>query len=135
MPFSRIDVDTDLLRSIHEKGVDIEAFGISSISFFEMQAKALRLGVPVQHTIEAVNAIGGAFRVEPFYNPKVVEVGAELSRRIKDYIDCLILATAIVLGEGLVTEDSKIHEIKEEIKRRYGIDVLNSKEFLNRLEV
>ncbi len=130
LPFSRIYIDTDLLRSLKDRKVGIGGFCISSISIFELQAKAAKLGVSAKYTVEAVKDILGFFRVEQIHGERIVEVAAELSKMLPDYVDCLILATAAVLGEDLITEDAKIHTLRNKISVEYGISVLNCREFL-----
>jgi len=114
LPLARIDVDTNLLEAMVKGKVNIkmEEIAVSLISLFELQAKAAKLGVAPSTVSEALEAVNKAFRVIPFYAEKVVEVSFSLRRKIPDYIDCVILATAIVLGEDLATEDSLIHSKK-----------------------
>lgn len=114
-----------------ETKLRIEDVKISLISIFELQAKAAKLKIPVNFTIEATDVISTAFKVEPFYNPEIIETGQALLRRLNDYIDCLIVATAIALKEDLITEDSKIMKNRRFIKEKYKIDVLNYKEVLS----
>lgn len=47
-----------------------------------------------------------AFRVEPFYEPTVIDISYELRKIIPDYLDCVIVATAAALKEDVITEDS-----------------------------
>ncbi len=129
LPLARIEIDTDLLRDIAEGKTKIrfEDITISEISIFEMQAKAARLGIPPHYVIEAVEAIEKAFRIEPFNKPQIIETSFSLRKEINDYIDCIILATAITLKEDLITEDTLILKRKQNIKKKYNIDILNYK--------
>ena len=45
------------------------------------------------------------FRVIPYHEGAVVRYSCELRKYLQDYIDCVIVATAITLGEDLATED------------------------------
>ena len=123
LPLARIDIDTDLLEAMVKDKVNIkmEEIAVSLISLFELQAKAAKLGVAPSIVSEALEAVKKAFRVIPFYAEKVVEVSFSLRRKIPDYIDCVILATAIVLGEDLATEDSLIHSKKGFIEKEYRV--------------
>lgn len=134
LPLSRIGVDTDLLKYIDEGKADINIadLSISSISVFELQAKAAKLGVKPNHTVEAIDVINATFRIEPFFNQEIVRLSWTLLADVKDYIDCIIIATAIAIGEDLVTEDSKIIDKRDFIKGRYKIDILNYKDFIKR---
>jgi len=127
LPLSKIEIDTDLLKAIEDGKVNLAVsdFSISSISLFELQAKSAKLEIPTNFTIEAIDVITSVFKIEPFYNQEVIRISYELLKYIKDYIDCIIVATAVALEEDLVTEDSKIHDNKELIKKKYGINVLN----------
>ncbi len=60
-----------------------------------------------------------------------MEVAHSLSKRLGDYIDCIVIATAAANKEELVTEDSKIMKNRGHIKETYGITVTNYKELLS----
>jgi predicted nucleic acid-binding protein len=125
LPLARIDVDTDLLKAVvkGKANVKIEEMAVSLISLFELQAKAAKLGVASSTVSEALEAVSKAFRVIPFYEERVVEASFSLRRTISDYIDCVILATAIVSGENLATEDSLIHSKKGFIEKEYNVKI------------
>ena len=132
LPLARIGIDADLLEAIAKGQLDleIEDIAVSLISIFELQAKAAKLKIPVKFTIEAVEAIFTALRVEPFYEPLVIEIGYELKKIIPDYVDCVIVATAGVLKEDLATEDSLILNKKETIEKTYNINILSFKDLV-----
>ncbi|MEX0568542.1 MAG: PIN domain-containing protein [Candidatus Njordarchaeota archaeon] len=96
------------------------------------------LGFPAIHCGEEVNegidAIKEAFNVTPFHDPEIIRVSFKLRRILLDYIDCIILATAISRGCSLLTEDSNIHSNKQPILREFPdkrIDILNLAELKN----
>ena len=132
LPLSRIAVDTDLLKAVDEgrTGLDMKEFGISTISLFEVQAKAAKLNVSTDFTTEAIETILVAFRAEPFYAPKILEISKALLDPLRDYIDCIIVATAITLKEDLVTEDSRIRKNGAFLKNKYGLNLTNYKEII-----
>ena len=132
LPYSKIGVATDLFSMMEERGMPIEDVGISSVSLFELQAKAAKLGVPAEYVADAIDAISSEFRTEQIHNLKIIEIAASLLKWLNDYVDCLVLATAVALKEDLVTEDSKIHDLSDRIGKEYGIRVLSCKEFLER---
>ena len=115
---------------MEEKGMPIEDVGISSISLFELQAKAVKLGVPVRYVADAIEAISSELRTEQIHSLKIIEIAAGLLGWLNDYVGCLILATAAALKEDLVTEDSVIHRLKDRIKAEYGIRIFSCKEFM-----
>lgn len=132
LPLAGISIDTDLLESIARGRVSLrfEELAVSLISVFELQAKATKLMVPAKFITKAVEAILASFRVEPFYKSEVVEVSYELRKLIPDYVDCVIVATAVTLKEGLVTEDSLILANAEAIERKYGVKVMSFKDLV-----
>jgi predicted nucleic acid-binding protein len=134
LPLSGIGVDTDLLRAAADNRIslDFDDVSISMISIFELQAKAAKLGIPARLAVEATETINTVFRIEPFYNPKIIRTSQSLLGTLKDYIDCLIVATAIVLQENLVTEDTKVLAVKKFIKETYRIDIFTFKELLGK---
>ncbi len=132
LPLAGIRVKKDLLKAIAEKKVDLE-FGelkVSLISIFELQAKASKIGIPPERVSEAIDVVFNSFEVVPFYRSDVVKKAHELRELVPDYIDCVVVATAICLNEGLVTEDELVHRVKKELKRRYGLAVARHDELI-----
>ncbi len=127
LSLARINVKTDLLRALVENRLrvklDLSDLKINSISIFELQGKTAKLGVPPEYVYKAVNTILRAFHVIPFYKKEIIETVDELRGRINDYIDCIIVATAIVEHEPLVTEDKLILGVKDIIREKYGVDI------------
>ncbi|MEM3607400.1 MAG: hypothetical protein QW238_00855 [Candidatus Bathyarchaeia archaeon] len=119
LPLARIAIDLDLLDAIAKgkTSLKLEDITVSLISIFELQAKAAKLMVPAEFVVKATNAIFNAFKVESFYNTEIIKVSYKLKKLIPDYIDCVIVATAIILKENLITEDSLILANAEEIKK------------------
>ena len=132
LPLALIQIDTDLLRAIAERKVDLklEEITVNMISIFELQAKAAKLMVPAEFVVEAVKAISMGFKVEPFSRPEIVETAYELKKIIPNYIDCVIISTAAVLNEDLITEDSRILSKREYVKEKYGVNISSYKELV-----
>ena len=128
LPLAQIAVDTDLLAAVAKKRTDLklEDISLSLISIFELQAKAAKLNVPAKSVVRAVDAILSAFRVVPFYEAEVIGTAQKVRKTISDYVDCIILATAIANKEDLVTEDSIVSERKKKLLKDYNLRVLNS---------
>jgi predicted nucleic acid-binding protein len=130
LPLARIEVDTDLLRSLAEKRISedqlrFEDIQINSISLFEMQAKAAKLGVKAEYVLDAIEAISKSFKIEPFYSPEIIRIAHALKQTVlSDYIDCIILALAIALKEALVTEDSRIWKKRKLLKERFELEIV-----------
>ena len=134
LPLARIKIDKDLLRAIADEKVKLsfEDIRINTISMFELQAKAAKLTIPAKFIIEATETIFKAFKIEQFYKPEIIEIANEIRKSIPDYIDCIILATAILTKENLITEDSLILSKRERIQREYGIKILTFSELTER---
>jgi len=133
LPLAQIAVDTDLLAAVAKKNTNLklENIVVSLISIFELQAKAAKLKVPAQSTIRAVDAILSAFRVIPFHEAGVIETAQRIRKIIPDYVDCIILATAIVSKEDLVTEDPIVSEKKEKLLKDHHLKVLNFSDLMS----
>ena len=132
LPLAGVAVDTDLLGAILEGKVDVrlEDISVSLISVFELQAKTAKLGVPASTVVRAIRFIMRAFNTVPFYRPEIVETSHELRKQIPDYIDCVIVATAIALKEDLATEDTLIHNMKKMVEETSGIRVLSYRDLV-----
>lgn len=135
LPLAKIEIDTDLLSAIATGRVKISLgdIGVSLISIFELQAKFTKLMLPPVHLIRAVEAIFTTFRIIPFYRADIIETGYRLRKIIPDYIDCILIATAAVSSEDLITEDSLILNNREIIRKEYKIRVLNFNEIIEKL--
>ena len=134
LPLARIAIDTDLLGAVAEGRTDlkIEEVGINLISIFELQAIAAKLMIPVKFTVKAVDAILTAFRVKPFHDAAIIDASYELRKIIPDYIDCVIVATAVVSKEDLATEDSLILAQTKALRKEHGIKVMSFRGLVNR---
>ncbi|BES81851.1 PIN domain-containing protein [Pyrodictium abyssi] len=132
LPLAGIGVKADLLRAAAEGSarVSLDELKLSMISLFELQAKAAKLGIPPERVTRAVRVILRSFEVVPFYRGDVIEHAHILRSLLRDYIDCVVVATAAALGEDLVTEDRDIHAAKKDIESRYGIDVLSYRDLV-----
>lgn len=127
LPLAGIGVKADLLRAAAEGSarVSLDELKLSMISLFELQAKAAKLGIPPERVSQAVRVILRSFEVVPFYRGDVVKYAHDLKSLLRDYIDCIVVATAAALGEDLVTEDRDIHAARKSIENHYGIGVLS----------
>lgn len=132
LPVAKIDIDTDLLTLIDEGKVRIsmDDIRISMISLFELQARVAKYKLPPKFAIDAVDIVNSNLKIEPFYNPEVIKIADELSRELGDYVDCLIVATAVALKEDLVTEDREINKKKTMIESRYKIKIFGYKDMV-----
>lgn len=127
LPLAQIAVDTDLLAAVAKRKTDVklEDIAVSLISAFELQAKAAKLNVPTGSTIRAVDAMLSAFRVVPFYDAGVIEAAQRIRKTISDYVDCIILATALTSKDEVVTEDSLVLEKRKKLLKDFKLKVLS----------
>lgn len=130
LPLARISIQTDLLKALVEqrlrRNIGLGDIRINLISIFELQAKAAKLGIPPEHVSRAINTVFKVFNVIPFYRGDIVEQAYKLRRElVNDYIDSIILATAIVENEDLATEDQILLSLKQSVEEIYGIKILN----------
>mgnify|MGYP000097141610 FL=1 len=135
LPLAGVAVKTDLLRAIAEnllKGIDFGDLKVSLVSILELQAKASRLNVPPSRVYRAIDVIFRSLKVVPFYKCGIIEKAHELRKYPLDYVDRVILATAISLGEDLATEDSRILSIRRSVKKDYGVRVVTYDELICR---
>jgi predicted nucleic acid-binding protein len=135
LPLARIEVTNDLLLAIAQGRIPanqlrLDEIRVNAISIFELQAKAAKLGVKPEYVEEAVGAISDTFKIEAYYTPGVIRTASDLKQEalLSDYIDCIIVATAVELGEKLVTEDLRITKKSAVLKKRYGLEVATFRE-------
>jgi len=133
LPLAGIGIEEDLLKAIIEgkvKSITLDDLAVSLISVFELQAKSAKLNIPIDRVLEAIRVITSSFRIIPFYTKPIIEYSFKLRKILKDYIDCVIVATAISLREDLVTEDIDILSQREILEEEYKIKIYNYRELV-----
>jgi len=134
LPLIGVSIDKDLLKAIVERrtriDIDIDDLAVSLISLFELQAKAVNLNISSQNLAKAIEIINSSIRVIPFYNREVIEYSYEVYKLLRDYIDSIIVATAISLREDLATEDRAILSIKKDLEKTYEIKIYSYKDLV-----
>ncbi|MCD6095132.1 MAG: PIN domain-containing protein [Thermoprotei archaeon] len=122
-----IGIKRDLLKAVVEKRtkteISIHDISINLISVFEAQAKASKLNVPPQIVSKGIRVILRTFHIVPFYRDDILSYAHELRKVLIDYIDCIIIATAIIEKGDLITEDRDILKLRDILKREYEVDV------------
>ena len=106
------DAPIELIREGYE-------ISISDITIFELIAKGAKhitLGTltaeRVSRGIRAIVYDDGIERI-PVHDSSVLLTAFKLRRMLNDFIDCLILSSAINRNDILVTEDGDIHDLGE----------------------
>jgi PIN domain nuclease of toxin-antitoxin system len=132
LPLAKIGVDTDVLLAIAEKRISLklDEVAVSLISIFELQAKAAKLRIPADVVSRSIHAILESFEVYSFSDPKVIELSFALRRQLNDYIDCVIVATAVARQESLMSEDSRIWRERKSLSEKYGLNVSRYRDVL-----
>ncbi|MEA2090118.1 MAG: hypothetical protein U9O89_05105 [Thermoproteota archaeon] len=132
LSLTRIHVDTDLLKAIVEGKTDLKLdnLTVNLTSTFELQAKSTKMRVPAKFVTEAVETILATFKVEPFHKPEITKTSFKLRKKIKDYINCVTVATAVTSNEDVATEDTLILDNKQQIKNLYRVNVLSYKDLV-----
>ena len=98
---------------------------ISEISLFELSAKGAKFVASGMLTparvATGIRAIVWDDRVRkiPIYDTPILLTAFRLRKILGDFIDCLIISTAMNYADTLVTEDIAIHELaaKEEFRK------------------
>lgn len=137
LPIVGIGVKSDFFLALEKReiSVDPQDIYLNEITLFELQAKAAKLGVPPQRVSQGIDAIIEAFNVIPFREPKIIEIAFKLRKILPDYIDCIILATAISREYSLLTEDTDIQSNKQAISKEIThkrIEILTLSELKHR---
>jgi hypothetical protein len=116
------DVSPDTLSMIRGGGHET---AISEVTLLELSAKGAKLvasgALPSDRVSRGVMAAKRDEGLEkiPIIDEDLLGVAISLRGRISDYLDCLILSSAINRCDALLTEDTLIHAITaEEIYRR-----------------
>jgi predicted nucleic acid-binding protein len=134
LPLIGVSIEKDLLKAIVERrtkiDIDIDDLAVSLISLFELQAKAVNLNISSQNLAKAIEIINSSIRVIPFYNKEVIEYSYEVYKLLRDYIDSIIVATAISLREDLATEDRVILSVKKDLEKTYEIKIYSYKDLV-----
>lgn len=91
---------------------------ISQISLFELAAKGAKYvkngALKAETVTRGIRALSYNEKIEviPITDTKLLLIAFTLRNMLEDFIDCLILATAINECNALVTEDSDIQNLK-----------------------
>jgi len=106
----------DALIKLLDKGHQIS---ISDISIFELSAKgAIQItagALSAERVTRGIRAIVYDEVIEtiPIYESPILLTAFKLRRMLSDFIDCLILSSAINQCDALITEDNDIQNLKK----------------------
>jgi len=110
------ELPKDTPITLHQKGNQIS---ICDISIFELSAKAAKHinkeKLSPQRVTRGIKAIIYSEQIEiiPTYETQTLLTAFELRNTLTDFIDCLILSSAINHCDALVTEDNDIQNLRK----------------------
>ena len=106
---------------------------ISSISIFELSAKGAKHiaagTLPAERVTRGIRAIVYDETIEtiPMHDSTLLFTAFKLRRMLSDFIDCLILSSAINRCDALMTEDSDIQNLKKNRESNGLLTTINPK--------
>ena len=118
------DAPIKLISSGHQ-------ISMSDITIFELSAKGAKhitLGtLTAERVSRGIRALVYDDRIEriPIHDSSVLLAAFKLRRMLSDFIDCLILSSAINRNDILVTEDGDIHDIRERREFKELLQTIN----------
>jgi len=86
----------------------------------------------VERVIKAISVIHSSLKLISFHDREIIRYSFEIRKIISDYIDCVIVATAIVLREELVSEDSMILSQRDYLKKIYGLEIYDYEDIVEK---
>ena len=112
------NIPSDVVRRLSAQGHELL---ISEMSIFECAAKAAKLVARGELNIRRLvdGLLGVAYSPSfiriSIYEADLIGLAAEARKLISDFIDCLILATATLYADVLLTEDKLLLDLPDEL--------------------
>ena len=120
----------DALIRLIQKGHQIS---ISNISVFELSAKGAKHvatgKLSAERVIRGISAIvyDERITVVPMHDSSILLTAFKLRRMLSDFVDCLILSSAINQNDAIVTEDKDIQNLKRQAEFKGLLVMMNPK--------
>jgi PIN domain nuclease of toxin-antitoxin system len=92
---------------------------MSQITIFELSAKGAKFikegQLPPERVTRGINAIiyNDSIETIPIHNTTILQTAFKLRNMLNDFIDCLILSSAIHHSQDIITEDNEIQSLKK----------------------
>lgn len=108
------DLPRDGVLKLIDKGYEI---AISEISIFELAAKGAKYTtLNVISPLRVTNGLRAIIHDDrmrriPIHDVSILSTALKLRRLLRDFIDCLIISTALYNADILLTEDIDIHQL------------------------
>ncbi len=106
------DIPRDIVIKLIKRDYKVS---ISEISIFELSAKGAKYiaheSLDAERVVRGIKALLYDDRIDkiPIYDLSILSLAFKLRRILDDFIDCLILSSAINQADILITEDNNIH--------------------------
>lgn len=104
---------------------------VSDISLFELSAKGAKYVIQgelepedVTQGIQSLNMDPDIVKI-PYFSTQILSASFRLRETISDYLDCLILSTAVNESDALMTEDNILLTFTEDTVNQAFIHALN----------
>lgn len=126
------DLQKDALVKLAAEGNKIS---ISEISLFELSAKAAKFvankELLPERVIRGMRALVSDEAIEKISanNSNVLLTAFACRTWMTDFIDCLILSTALTYCDALITEDNVIHNLPKNAKYKELLTTTNNSDF------
>jgi len=120
----------DALIRLIQKGHQIS---ISNISVFELSAKGAKHvatgKLSAERVTRGISAIvyDERITVVPMHDSSILLTAFKLRRMLSDFVDCLILSSAINQNDAIVTEDKDIQNLKRQAEFKGLLVTMNPK--------
>jgi len=110
------EMQKDALLTIISKKHQI---GMSQITIFELSAKGAKYikenMLSPERVTRGLNAIiyNDGIDIIPMHDTTILQTAFKLRNMLNDFIDCLILSSAMNNSEAIITEDNEIQNLKK----------------------
>jgi len=121
-------VPEDSAVQLIEGGHSVSISGITIFELSAVGAKQISLGnLTAERVSRGIRAIvyDGGIEMVPIHDTSVLLTAFKLRRTLSDFIDCLILSSAISRADALVTEDRHIHDLREDGEFQILLQTIN----------
>ncbi|MEM2914184.1 MAG: PIN domain-containing protein [Candidatus Bathyarchaeia archaeon] len=127
-----VDAPVKLMQKKHQ-------IFISNITIFELSAKGAKYvasrAIPPERVTRGIRALmyNESINVIEVYDSTVLHLAFKIRGMLNDFIDCLILSSAINHCDAIITEDIDIHAVKENENYQELINAKNPKFKMHKL--
>ena len=110
------EMEKDALLTLMAKKHQIS---MSQITIFELAAKGAKYvkegQISPERVTRGISAIiyNDAIETLPMHDTTILQTSFKLRNMLNDFIDCLILSSAVNNSEAIITEDNEIHSLKK----------------------